>query len=503
MSYITASILYDYLQCPHRVWRDQYGPQDEKVEDENLFIKLLWERGVLHEKEIIDQLGEYENLSHGTIDARLKATEDRIEQGVELIYQGVIKFENLLGIPDLLQKTGLKTYIPIDIKSGRGYGEYLAGDEPKLKRHYAVQLSLYAEILNSLGYASEYKGIIIDGSNEYVDYDLNLPIGKRDTRTYFDYYCALKNEVYPLIENRSQNIPALGSVCKNCVWQESCKKWIFEQDDLTKLFYLGRSKRDGLNNVFGITKTKELISLDLGTLLHMRKENEGRLKGLQLGEKTLEQIHRRALIMQVEKKPVLYEPINLPKTEVELYLDIEDDPMRGIVYLHGIYEKTDEKKQFIPFVAGPNDETGERTAFEELWKYLRSFESKVYSLYYYSSHEKSVYKSLGEKYPDIITSDEVQTFFQQENVIDLYSDVILKKTDWPLSSYSLKEIASYLGFKWRDDTPSGALSIQWYSEYCENLDEKILQRILDYNEDDCLALMRIKEWMEKKELRDY
>jgi len=126
----------------------------------------------------------------------------------------------------------------------------------------------------------------------------------------------------------------------------------------------------------------------------------------------------------------------------------------------------------------------------------------VYSLYYYSSHEKSVYKSLGEKYPDIITSDEVQTFFQQENVIDLYSDVIFKKTDWPLSSYSLKEIASYLGFKWRDDTPSGALSIQWYSEYCENLNEEILQRILDYNEDDCLALMRIKEWMEKRELRD-
>ncbi len=503
MSYITASKLYDYLQCPHRVWRDQYGPQDEKAEDENLFMKLLWERGVLHEKEIIKKLGEFENLSHGTLDARSKATDNAMKQGVALIYQGVLKFENLLGIPDLLQKTGIKTYIPIDIKSGRGYGEYIADGELKLKKHYAVQLSLYAEILNSLDYASEYKGIIIDGSNEYVDYDLNLPIGKRDTRTYFDYYCVLKNEVYSLIENRGQNIPALGSVCKNCVWQESCKKWIFEQDDLTKIFYLGRRKRDGLNDVFGIKKTKELVSLDLRKLLHMRNENVSRLKGFQLGEKTLQQIHKRALIMEVEKKPVLYEPINLPKTKFDLYLDIEDDPMRGIVYLHGIYEKTDGKERFIPFVAGTNDEAGERKAFEELWKYLRSFESEEYSLYFYSSHEKSVYKCLGEKYPDIITPDEVQTFFQQENVIDLYTDIIFKKTDWPLSSYSLKEIASYLGFEWRDETPSGALSIQWYSEYCENLDEKILQRILDYNEDDCKALMRIKEWLEKREQRDF
>lgn len=29
MTHITASKLYDYLQCPHRVWRDIHGPQEK------------------------------------------------------------------------------------------------------------------------------------------------------------------------------------------------------------------------------------------------------------------------------------------------------------------------------------------------------------------------------------------------------------------------------------------------------------------------------------------
>jgi len=28
---IAASSLYDYIQCSHKVWRDIYGPQEEKI----------------------------------------------------------------------------------------------------------------------------------------------------------------------------------------------------------------------------------------------------------------------------------------------------------------------------------------------------------------------------------------------------------------------------------------------------------------------------------------
>ena len=101
------------------------------------------------------------------------------------------------------------------------------------------------------------------------------------------------------------------------------------------------------------------------------------------------------------------------------------------------------------------------------------------------------------RFPDVITKEEVDIFFDNPNVVDLYSDVVLKKTDWPLPSYSIKALASYLGFEWRDKTPSGALSIQWFNDYIEKKDEQILRRILEYNEDDCKATMVLKDTLEK------
>jgi len=92
-----------------------------------------------------------------------------------------------------------------------------------------------------------------------------------------------------------------------------------------------------------------------------------------------------------------------------------------------------------------------------------------------------------------VTMEEIENLFSPATAVDLYTDVIYKYTDWPLSSYSLKEIATYIGFKWRDQTPSGALSIQWYNEYLKTKEPDKLTRILEYNEDDCKATMVIKD----------
>ena len=96
-------------------------------------------------------------------------------------------------------------------------------------------------------------------------------------------------------------------------------------------------------------------------------------------------------------------------------------------------------------------------------------------------------------YPDVKTLDEVEAFFNNPNVIDLYSDIVFKKTDWPLPSYSIKDIAMYLGFKWRDESPSGALSIQWFNEYIQTKNPALMKRILEYNEDDCKATVVLKD----------
>jgi predicted RecB family nuclease len=77
--------------------------------------------------------------------------------------------------------------------------------------------------------------------------------------------------------------------------------------------------------------------------------------------------------------------------------------------------------------------------------------------------------------------------FDPARAIDLYGDVVLKATEWPTRDHSIKTLAKYLGFTWRDTHPSGAASVEWFDRWCPERNPVIRQRILDYNEDDCRA----------------
>ena len=105
----------------------------------------------------------------------------------------------------------------------------------------------------------------------------------------------------------------------------------------------------------------------------------------------------------------------------------------------------------------------------------------------------SQYRALSERYPNVMSAEEVEWLFDPSRSIDLYYDVVCRHTDWPTYNYSIKTLAQHLGFKWRDENPSGAASIQWFNDWCKQKDPKILQRILDYNEDDCLAMVKLKD----------
>jgi len=145
---ITASMLYDLVACPHRVAMDLYGDPAQRDEP-NPFVKMLWERGSLYEREVIAGLElSFLDLSAYAGDEKERLTLEAMQRGEKLIYSGRIQEAGLLGDPDLLRKeTG--GYIAGDIKSGAG--EEGPDDDPSPKVHYAVQLALYTDILERKG----------------------------------------------------------------------------------------------------------------------------------------------------------------------------------------------------------------------------------------------------------------------------------------------------------------------------------------------------------------
>lgn len=496
MPTVTPSLLYDYLQCPHKVWRDVHGPKSEFVQEENAFLRLLWDRGVQHESTIVENFAfEFVDCRVGTEVERINKTNAALADRAEYIYQGILSEDDLFGIPDLLHFDGTE-YYPIEIKSGSA--EDGGDDSPrgKLKKHYAVQLALYTEILRRRGLQHSYRGAVIDITGERFEYDLSSAIGTRSADSHWNLYKRLTSEVVSLLLNETQNEPANSAACKNCGWYYSCKKWCEDQDDLTQIFELGRSRRQTIRRHLNVPTLSALSEADAEEIVARKKADRDFLWGI--SAESIEKIIGRARLLKEQGTPLIHSRFEFPKVDVELYFDIEADPTQDFVYLHGFWVRDRSGERFEKTVATEISPEAEKAAWAGAIDIIRRHTNERSAIYYYSNYERSTYRRLSRKYPEVISETEVNELFDHPNLIDLYSDFLLKNTDWPLGSYGIKAIAQYLGFKWRDETPSGALSIQWYNDFLATGDKAFLHRVLEYNEDDCKATMVVKDYLQRR-----
>jgi len=478
---ITASILYDLVQCPHRVYMDHFE-DPAKRDPTNPFVELLWEWGSAFEKGVIENLSiPFENLFNLSGPEKEQQTLSAMKRGDHLIYSGRIRAGDLLGEPDLLRRTE-NGYVAGDIKSGAGDEGADDNSVGKPKKHYAVQLALYTDILEKKGFSYARKPFIWDIHGQEIVYDLNRQIGPRNRNTLWYYYRSCLETADGILRQNEQTRPALSSICKLCHWRSACIRRIEKLDDLTMIPELGRSRRDRM--MHHIMTVKAFADTDANCFLKGKKSI---IRGV--GAETLLKFHERAKLLSTPNaKPYLKKSLHLPEADREIFFDIETDPMRDMCYLHGFLERRGKKnktERYIPFFALEPTAQEEQRVFARSWEFLRSSRNRV--IYYYSPYERTIWRKLQQKYPDVMTETDMEDLFSPESAVDLYKDVVRVKTEWPTRDYSIKTLASYLGFQWRDTNPSGAASIEWYHRWVEGADSSVQQRILDYNEDDCRA----------------
>ncbi|HDP36652.1 MAG TPA: TM0106 family RecB-like putative nuclease, partial [Candidatus Atribacteria bacterium] len=446
------------------------------------FIKLLWEKGTDFEKQVIKGLEiPFLDLSSYSGIEKEKRTKEAINNGVELIYSGRISAGNLIGEPDLLRRDG-DGYISGDIKSGSGLEGESDLSEGKPKLHYTVQLALYTDILERLGISAGRNPFIWDIHGREIDYDLNSPQSTRNSESWWTKYQNCLEAVTKIANHDLKTLPAYSGICKLCHWRTYCLKWLKKSNDLTLIPELGRSKRDVMINHLG--SVAELAQANLNQFQKGKKTIFPRV-----GRDTLQKFQERAMLLSKRgSKPYLKGQITLPEADLELFFDIETDPLRDICYLHGFLERRNRDtntERYVAFFSDQPNEQEEKRAFSQAWEFIQKSTPCV--IYYYSPYEKTQWKKLQEKYPDVMSEDNIKEMFYSDYTVDLYLEVVKKKTEWPTNDYSIKTLASYLGFHWRDESPSGAESIEWYHRWVETGDENIKKRILKYNEDDCIA----------------
>jgi predicted RecB family nuclease len=482
MGKVSGTTLYDLIRCPHKVYMDTHAPLDRKGPVDEL-MRLLWEQGVAHERQTIDQWqGELVDLSQLNGANKEEATRQAIEQGAALIYSGRLSHGTMVGEPDLIRRAD-GGYQAGDVKSGAAKIDTAEGSA--IKEGYALQLCLYTDLLERTGVSDcKREAFIIDRTGQETRYQLSTYPTAAARLTIWERYEEALREATGIVDKTLETRPALTRHCRQCPWSAVCMDRLTTEDDLTLIPELGRATRDAL--IDSIPTVAKLASMSLDELLPNGKSP---FKGI--GAESLRKFHRRSQLLATPgSSAFLVERVHLPVAPVEVFFDIEDDPLSDHCYLHGFAIRTGgQPPEYFGFFAEEADAQSERKAFSDAWDLVRSLPAEA-PIYFYSPHERTWWRKLQVRHPDVCTVEEVEALFD-ERATDLYVDIVRRATEWPTHDYSVKSLAKYLGFRWRDKSPSGAASIAWYQDWLKTKSETVKRRIIDYNEDDCLAMAAV------------
>lgn len=480
MTTITAQDVYNFTKCLHRVYLDANGNPEEKGEV-GPFVKLLWELGLQTERDYIAGLGDLPvvDVAPLSIEPAFQETKRLMFEGVPMIYQGCLKHELYVGRPDLLVKRedapsefGSYYYEAIDIKAGKGW-ETTEGRTPRFKEHYAFQIMFYRMLLGRIQGVLPTRGRIINVDRQLEEFDPAL---------FEDAFQEALAHTQRLVSGQESSEPVLGSHCLLCEWFQRCHRWVKEHDDPTGIFFVGKQK----------FRLKQVGLRTIHEIADMRVEDylAPETKIPRMGKKALTRMKHRAAIL-VGGEPSIRQGYAFPERMREIYFDIEDDPTQGITYLFGLFIVDQHKEPCFRYFLARRPEDEERTV-RDFWQFVASAGDATY--YVYSHKERSTLRHLMERY-DL---DETVFTHYVEHEYDLYAKLIVEYSDWPTFSYSIKQIAKHIGFHWRDVDPSGANSIAWYNDYLAHPEnEGVLNRILQYNEDDCRAMWAVKRFFER------
>jgi uncharacterized protein len=202
----------------------------------------------------------------------------------------------------------------------------------------------------------------------------------------------------------------------------------------------------------------------------------------------------------IKNEPILVNPsvLQFPANTIEIFLDLEgtDQPdlegdIEPVDYLIGVILCKDGSDKYHSFVAWHiHDE-------EKMFRYFISFlkTQEDYVIYHWHNYEHWHVKRLGKRYN---LEEEVEKFVFP-SMLDLHR-IATKAFTFPTYTNGLKDIASFLGFKWRHADINALDAIAYYFKYQtdpEQYREKI-QAVIDYNEDDCRATKVIKDWLKSQ-----
>jgi uncharacterized protein len=481
MPSLSASRLNDYLGCPHQaaLWLAGVAPDP----DTDPTLDLIRKKGFEHEAAVLERLEKKYGPAvriPSTGKDRCTLTQDAVQKGAKLIYQGALAHGSWIGFPDFLVRSETTAgFEPEDAKLAR-----------RAKGEYVLQLGIYAELLKEGFGTGVQNGAIhvAGGSPETFDLRQTRFILKRLMREFEDF----------VANSGRTTTPVPCAACEQCDYKKRCEaEW---RDADSPHFVAGVSGAQILKlAAAGIKTLAALAALPAGTKV------EG------MGDDTVAKLSAQARLQLAARKSGNHSYELLPITrgrgfgmlpppdDGDLFFDMEGDPLttsEGLEYLFGIYGRIGDapERTFQPIWG--HDPAEEKTAFE---KVMRLFIDQIARypnahIYHYASYETSALKRLAMRYATM--EAELDQLLRGRRFVDLYR-VVVQGLRASTESYSIKDIEAFYGRQRTGGVKTASASIVEYERWMATQDPAILKSIADYNEDDCVSTAELRDWLEK------
>ncbi len=466
---ITASMVKEYVKSPFNLWCNLFAPESEK-DTPSEYYKLLNERGIQHETVTIQEMyPDAQKLEFKTLPEGFKLLLGEFAKGTGALTNMPMFFkpEGLMCKPDIVQINDSHKSI---------FGDY----------HYIV-----AEIKSAKNIDQHPEHIMQAALNNYVIGKIQgyIPntffVVNRDKEVFSILFKECEEPLQRILMNILEIIngkevtPTVGSV--DYPWENYGLKKAKEIGEISLVPELGEKRKSYLSGL-GIRTVKDLAKLKLPF---------PKVQGISSTMLSKMQLNAQAIL---ENKVIILSKPSLPTNKTEIYLDFEstdesimiDGEYGKVDYLIGVLVVDGRKETYIPFFS--KDLSGEGKIFKGFLDFIKGKQNFV--IYHYHHYEKTRLQYLFEKYgkPQKLMSD----IFA--NMIDL-AKVLKESVMLPIHSQKLKDVAKYLGFSWRGGEIGGRDSIALFFRYLEDGDKSKLDKLIDYNEDDCKATKVVKDFL--------
>jgi predicted RecB family nuclease len=456
---ITEKTFFQYLKCPNWVYFDTHA--DERRSHEYL-MQRLQDQGMIDQmhQEIISDKEDVAEVTAEDPDEAFNQTLGFMREGRQTIYGATLVDRHWVGNPDLLER--------VEGRSALGSYYYVAADMKhtrQVRDDHKFQGCFYAELLQKIQRTKPVQGYVINPDNEALSYLIE---------EFQAQYSLNLAEIEKIVAGKR---PAhfVTSGCKQSPWFAEC---LGESEECNDLSLLNRVWREEVH---------QLQEAGVKTVAQLALKSVPELETLapSVSPSRLETMRDQAIAIR-DRRHIIRGDVEMPEANIELFFDIEADPLRDFIYLFGIYEVTSDREQYHQFFADSPDQEG------EMWQEFVTFiEGRLDApIYHYGWYEKDIVNHFSAKFGISKIAREAL----ERNMIDLLA-LLRPAVIFPLYFYSLKDIATYIGYHWRSKDASGANSVVWFEQWLKNKSPKLLQKIVEYNEDDVIATYKLQRWV--------